>query len=109
MNLIDKDALMEILTTAIRNMKGMAKFLDAEDDPEIQMEIKAYTDIANGVNDMPTIEERKKGKWIEFPNHYAYKCSECGRIIETVDGKSNVCKHYPYCHCGAKMEEGEQP
>jgi DNA-directed RNA polymerase subunit RPC12/RpoP len=57
----------------------------------------------------PTIEERKTGKWIEFPNHYAYKCSECGRIIETVDGKSNVCKHYPYCHCGAKMEEGEQP
>lgn len=48
--------------------------------------------------------ERKKGKWIEFPNHNAYKCSECGRIIETVDGKSNVCKHYPYCHCGAKME-----
>ena len=52
----------------------------------------------------PTIEERKTGKWIEFPNHYAYKCSECGRIIETLDGKSNVCKHYPYCHCGAKME-----
>ena len=34
----------------------MAKFLDAEDDPETQMEIKAYTDIANGIKDMPTIE-----------------------------------------------------
>lgn len=56
MRLIDGDELMEILTTAIRNIKGMAKFLSAEDDPEIQMEIKAYTDIANGVRDMPTIE-----------------------------------------------------
>lgn len=54
--LIDADALMELLTTAIRNMRGMAKFLGAEDDPEIQMEIKAYTDIANGVKDMPTID-----------------------------------------------------
>lgn len=56
MRAIDADALMEILTTAIRNMKGMAKFIGAEDDPEIRMEIKAYTDIADGVKDMPTIE-----------------------------------------------------
>lgn len=56
MRLIDADVLMEILTTAIRNMKGIAKFLDAEDDPEIQMEIKAYMDIANGIKDMPTIK-----------------------------------------------------
>lgn len=64
MRLIDADTLIEILTTAIRNMKGMAKFIGAEDDPEIQMEIKAYTDIADGVKDMPTIEERKTGQWI---------------------------------------------
>ena len=47
--------------------------------------------------------ERKKGKWIEFPNHMAYKCSECGRIIQTTDGRRNVSKHYPFCHCGADM------
>lgn len=28
-----------------------------------------------------TVEERKTGKWIRFPNHCAYKCSECGKII----------------------------
>ena len=48
--------------------------------------------------------ERKKGEWIEFPNHMTYKCSECGRIIQTTDGWRNVSKHYPFCHCGAKME-----
>lgn len=52
---------------------------------------------------LPTVEERKTGKWIRFPNHCAYKCSECGRIIATTDGKNNVCKHFPYCHCGAEM------
>jgi DNA-directed RNA polymerase subunit RPC12/RpoP len=53
----------------------------------------------------PTIEpERKTGKWIQFPNHMAYKCSECGRVIQTTDGQRNVSKHYPFCHCGAKME-----
>ena len=60
--LIDADVLIEILTTAIRNMKGMAKFLNAEDDHEIKMEIKAYTDILNGVKEQPTIEPDLK--WI---------------------------------------------
>ena len=62
MRLIDADVLIEILTTAIRNMKGIAKFLNAEDDPEIKMEIKAYTDILNGVKEQPTIEPDLK--WI---------------------------------------------
>lgn len=53
---IDADALEEILTTAIRNMRGMAKFLGAEDDPEIKMEIKAYTDILEGVRKLPTVD-----------------------------------------------------
>lgn len=52
--------------------------------------------------------DRKKGKWIEFPNHMAYKCSECGRIIQTTDGQRNVSKHYPFCHCGADMRGGQE-
>ena len=55
--LIDAESLEEILTTAIRNMKGVAKFLGVEDDPEIKMEIKAYTDILNGVKEQLTIIE----------------------------------------------------
>ena len=53
---IDADALTEILTTAIRNMEGLAKFIGCEDDPEIKMEIKAYRDILNGVKEQPIIE-----------------------------------------------------
>lgn len=83
MRLIDADALMELLTTAIRNMKGMAKFLGAEDDPEIQMEIKAYTDIANGVNDMPTIPTIEPQQWIS--------CSERMPDAKYGEGDSVLC------------------
>jgi len=51
--------------------------------------------------------KRIKGRWIEmlsYKNH-TYKCSECGRLLVNItDGRNNVSKHYPYCHCGADMK-----
>jgi hypothetical protein len=55
---------------------------------------------------MPAAQpERKKGEWIEISSiNHTYKCSECGRLLVNVaDGRNNVSKHYPYCHCGADM------
>ena len=34
---------------------------------------------------------------------YIYACLKCGRRIFIADSSS--LKHYPYCHCGAKMDE----
>ena len=59
------------------------------------------------VQALPTIEpERQMGEWIEISSiNHTYKCSECGRLLVNVtDGRNNVSKHYPYCHCGAKMK-----
>ena len=49
--------------------------------------------------------EQMKGEWIEISStNHVYKCSECGRLlVHVTDGKNNVSKHYPYCHCGADM------
>ena len=49
--------------------------------------------------------ERKKGEWIEISLiSHSYKCSECGRLLVNItDGKNNVARNYPYCHCGADM------
>lgn len=55
--LIDGTELAKILETAIMNMKTMAQVLDAENNPEINMEIKAYCDILNGVKDMEAVIE----------------------------------------------------
>lgn len=44
------------------------------------------------------------GTWIPigiYQNRRIYQCSECGRKI--IASKSDPIKHYPYCHCGAKM------
>lgn len=70
-----------------------------------------YREVAEWINGQPTIEAQpeRTGYWIEFPNHNAYICSECSRILKTTDGKNNVYRHYPYCHCGARMvKEGEE-
>ena len=41
-------------------------------------------------------------------SNHTYKCSVCGRLLANIaDGKNNVAKNYPYCHCGADMR-GEQ-
>lgn len=104
MRLIDDDALENILSSAIETMRKIAKILDEEDDPEIRMEIKSYTDILNGVKQQPTIEpDRKKGKWVESDTD-GFVCSVCRngyRCQPTLMGKPM----FEYCPvCGVKME-----
>lgn len=60
---------------------------------------------------LPTIEERKEGKWIRITQDvglrpHQYMCSECHRIIEYSSSESpwSLEIKYPYCHCGARMK-----
>ena len=62
------------------------------------------------VSNLPSAQpERIKGHWVEIASsNHTYKCSVCGRLLVNItDGKNNVAKNYPYCHCGADMR-GEQ-
>lgn len=71
--------------------------------------------------------EEKRGKWEikchtsedvftgEIDEIYYFKCSECKREVYDVDedlileGKyTEAKKEFPYCHCGAKMDLGEE-
>ena len=55
-------------------------------------------------------QESKRGHWIKMPlieagQTYSHECSLCGRRILVTDiGLSE----FPYCHCGAKMQEVEE-
>ena len=58
------------------------------------------------------VEEVRHGKWVYIgdPNYaiqvgFLYECSCCKRHI-TVNYQFEL-KDYPYCHCGAKMDEKE--
>ena len=62
------------------------------------------------IGNLPSAQpERIKGHWVEIASsNHTYKCSVCGRLLVNItDGKNNVAKNYPYCHCGADMR-GEQ-
>lgn len=62
------------------------------------------------IEQLPSAQpERIKGHWVEIASsNHTYKCSVCGRLLVNItDGKNNVAKNYPYCHCGADMR-GEQ-
>ena len=74
-------------------------------------DIRVLVTFAEKVNRMPTIEERKKGKWIEQTDYIGdtyYDCSVCGESWTTIDGTPwengmNFCPH-----CGARMVRGEE-
>ena len=48
----------------------------------------------------------RHGTWLPILSYNnTYKCSKCGRLLVNItDGLKMVAKHYPYCHCGAKMD-----
>ncbi len=37
-----------------------------------------------------------------------FQCSECGRKVSLTRGR-DVLEQFPYCHCGAKMEDAPCP
>ena len=119
MRLIDADALRDALgiTGTADSCKG-CKYND-------RFEFACNTDAAptfeyvcEMIDDAPTIEERKTGKWIpfEFGDDTWHKCTACGvadnyiSIVQRPNGKTGRLKSVRnFCpNCGAKME-GEQP
>lgn len=56
------------------------------------------------------VEEVRHAKWIYEGYHdmmgHAFQCSLCKRWMFT-DSPKHVVKEYPYCHCGAKIDEVE--
>jgi hypothetical protein len=55
MRLIDAEQLEQTLTGAINMMTAMAAAIGAEEDEGVQMELKAYKDILDGVKGQETI------------------------------------------------------
>lgn len=91
------------------------EYIRKEDAKSVTWEQPSYTDPLNVLTEVrDRIESIKPadvapvrhGKWLPIVSHNnTYKCSECGRLlVDITDGLKMVAKHYPYCHCGAKMD-----
>ena len=88
MRLIDADALR-------------AEFPMPADITDPNQALVHITGIWAEIDNAPTIEERKTGKWIEITPEeghdiYTVKCDQCGVYVFF---ETNYCHH-----CGAKME-----
>ena len=99
MRLIDADALMRDINESLSEMTSIGIAVDGD---------WLWAKLNDAIEYAPTIEERKKGKWIELTNtNHTYVCSACGRMLVNItDGKNMVMKNYPFCHCGADMRKG---
>ena len=53
--------------------------------------------------------KERRGRWVLITKDgivpAEFLCSVCGRKISYSGVKDMVSIHYPYCHCGAKMDE----
>lgn len=72
-----------------------------------------YKELVDGIKALPSADvvQVRHGRWLPIVSYNnTYKCSECGRLlVDITDGLKMVAKHYPYCHCGAKMDgKGEE-
>lgn len=65
-------------------------------------------DCAKNIKSIPAADVAPvvHARWLPIVSYNnTYKCSECGRLlVDIADGLKMVAKHYPYCHCGAKMD-----
>ena len=62
--LIDGDEFFRQMNTAIAMMSGMMKAIGAEDDEGMQMELKAYRDIRDGIKDCDAVIEAEDEGWV---------------------------------------------
>lgn len=91
MRLIDADALIESLEDID---------LYREDKVGKLGVLKSMLEVVT----QPTIEERKKGKWILDDKSGRYRCSECLSVASRDDHGAEVLSDY--CGvCGARMEK----
>lgn len=88
MRLIDADALMKDITHSLNQMTDIGIAVDGD---------WLWAKLNDAIDNAPTIEERKKGKWICEIGYS--KCSICGNL-STAD--------YNFCpSCGADMRGGD--
>lgn len=93
MRLIDADAAKAELLRMVGDIHGWGEFFDG---------IRSgYQSAADRLDTMPTVEERKQGRWIEksFGGNTSRTCSCCKTLVFTNSTILNSC---PYC--GAEMK-----
>ena len=84
MRLIDADKLEQTLTGAINMMTAMAAAIGAEEDEGVQMELKAYKDILDGVKEQETVNAIT----LDWIRGYIDRLKDMGVVISIRDAQA---------------------
>lgn len=114
MRVIDADALLESvesITWYSKSKKGRL-IEGATSDVDSYLPTK---DVWSAIKTAPTldVEQVVHAKWVVKEKHGVstlFSCSRCGSSIEITNDYYGIPSrfasiYYPYCHCGAKMDE----
>ena len=95
MRLVDADALKSEMKEILKDDEsGCARTLGS----------LLLVVIESCIDGQPTVEERKKGKWLLDDKSGRYRCSECLSVASRDDHGAEVLSDY--CGvCGAEMEK----
>jgi len=115
--MITRDKAISILRARLECMRRQDKFEECCmvkdcDNCQTNYEAGNYGEWKETLHFALSELERKTGKWIphevKLPDRTIlnYTCSACGRKL--IGYGTETLNEVPYCHCGAKMEEGEQ-
>lgn len=86
------------------------RLIDADELLERMMKTSRYFMVKFDIEESPTIEERRHGRWIKSDDMHGHRCSSCHRPIVFVkyDENDAIKLHSPFCPwCGAEMEESD--
>ena len=102
--LIDADALKASLIESRDRCTEWIADCDETMKPRAEQALYTFNECIMRINSMPTVEERKKGKWILDDKTGRYRCSECLSVASRDDHGNEVLSDY--CGvCGAEMEK----
>ena len=97
--LIDADAFIDEIN---KRIKEAHKWYDATQSDEVKVRaeqaIATFCEASLTAKRMPTVKERKTGKWIKAQYPFE-QCSICGAYFDTASNQANYC-----CVCGTRME-----
>ena len=91
----------------------MAEYIERTDVLRIIDEVYGAGKVYHRVRNIPAADVAPiiRGTW-DLLRHDkfsdVFQCSECGRKVSLTHGR-DVLEQFPYCHCGAKMEDAPCP
>ena len=97
---ISRQAVMDALNKRARETFTLS--------PKYEYYVGALHDIGDDIKQMPTIEERKTGRWLIFEGACEPDYMECSRCKWITEYYGGLEEEWGYCpNCGARMVRGE--